>query len=247
MEIQFLREVGFTDNETRVYLELLKSGEALASELSDRTGVNRTLAYQILNNLMKRGLASYVIKNNVKYFKAAHPSKLSHFLKEKELNIQKLIPDLLKLAKKPEEKKYSAELYEGKEGLKTIMNDITRSKPKEWLDFTSGLTIDVLPKFFMDKWEKLRVEEKIKARFLINDTSDGRKRGKELEKLKLSEVRYLPKGFKSPSHIYIYGSKVGIALWVKEFPFGILIESKEIAGRFREFFEWFWRLSKERV
>lgn len=246
MEIQFLREAGFTDNEIRIYLELLKSGEALASELADRTSVNRTLTYQILNNLMKRGLIGYVIKNNVKYFKAAHPYKLLDFIKEKELNIQKLVPDLLKLAKH-EEKKYSVELYEGKEGLKTIMNDIIRSKPKEWLDFTSGLTIDILPKFFMDKWEKLRVEEKIKARFLINDTSEGRKRGRELEKLKLSEVRYLPKGFKSPSHIYIYGSKVGIALWVKEFPFGILIESKEIAGRFREFFEWFWRLSKERV
>lgn len=245
METQFLKEIGLTDNEIRIYLELLKLGEALASDLSNRTGVNRTLTYQILNNLMRRGLIGYVIKNNVKYFRAAHPSKLLDFIKEKEFNIERLIPDLVKLVK-PNERKYSVELYEGKEGLKTIMNDIIRSKPKEWLDFTSGLTIDILPEFFIDKWEKQRVNRKIKARFLINNTEEGKKRGKELERLKLSEVRYLPDGLKSPSHIYIYGNKVGIALWIKEFPFGILIESKEIVDRFKEFFEWFWKLSKEK-
>ncbi|MDO8740693.1 MAG: helix-turn-helix domain-containing protein [Candidatus Woesearchaeota archaeon] len=244
METDFLKDIGLTDNEIRVYLELLKLGEALASELSDRTNVNRTLTYQILSNLMKRGLISYVIKNNIKYFKAANPSKLLDFLKEKEINIERLIPELFKLTP-PKEKKYSVELYEGKEGLKTIMNDIIRSKPKEWLDFTSGLTVEILPEFFMDKWNKSRIKEKIKARILINNTPEGRKRGKDLEKLKFTEIRYLPEDLKSPSHIYIYGNKVGIALWVKEFPFGVLIESEEIANRFREFFEWFWRLSKK--
>ncbi len=133
------------------------------------------------------------------------------------------------------------ELYEGKEGLKSIMNDIIRSGTKEWLDFTSGLTIDILPDYFMDQWEKKRVKAKIHARFLINDTLQGRKRGRQLSSLNLSSVRYLPKGLKSPSHIYVYANKVGIALWEKESPFGIVIESQEIANRFREFFEWFWR------
>ena len=116
METKFLKDIGLTDNEIRIYLELIKLNEALASELADRTGVNRTLTYQILKNLLKKGLIAYVIKNNVKYFKAGHPSKLIDFLNEKQMNIQKLIPDLEKLPL-PKEKKYSVELYEGKEGL----------------------------------------------------------------------------------------------------------------------------------
>jgi HTH-type transcriptional regulator, sugar sensing transcriptional regulator len=239
MEMQHLKEIGFTDNEIRIYLELLKRSEALASELSEATGVNRTLTYQILSKLLKRGVVGYVIKNNTKYFKAAHPSKLLEFLKEKEKNVENMISELLTLAK-PNQKSYSVELYEGKEGLKTVMNDIVKTKPKEWLDITSGLTIDVLPDFFMDNWEKRRTEAKIKARFLLNSTTGGKQRGKQLERLKLSEVRYLPKGLQSPSHIYVYGNKVGIALWAKEFPFSIVIESEEIAKRFKEFFEWFW-------
>ena len=242
METNYLKEIGLSDNEIRIYLELLKRGESLASTLAERAGVNRTLTYQILSNLMKRGLVGYVIKNQTKYFRAGHPSKLMDYLKEKETHIERIIPELTKLAL-PEERNYSVELYEGKEGLKTIMNDIIRTKPREWLDFTSGMTIDLLPEFFMNKWEKARIKARIKARFLINDTKEGRIRGEELKKLKLSEVRYLPEGLKSPSHIYVYKDRVGIALWVKESPFGIVIRSEEIAHRFGEFFEWFWKIS----
>ncbi len=243
METKFLKDIGLTDNEIWIYMELLRLGEALASELSDRTNVNRTLTYQILNNLLKRGLISYVIKNNIKYFKASHPSKLVDFLKEKEQNIQKLVPELMKLSK-PKEKSYSVELYEGKEGLKTVLNDVVRSKPKEFLDMTSGMTTVVLHEHYMDNWEVKRIKAGIYARFLFNDTKIGKDRGKQVGKLRKTGVRYLPKGLMSPSHIYVYGNKVAIGLWEKEFPFAILIKSKEIAARFKEFFEWFWRLSK---
>lgn len=244
METSYLNEIGLTDNEIRVYLELLKHGEALASELSEKTGVNRTLTYQILNNLMGRGLIGYLIKNNIKYFVAANPNKLIDFLKEKEMNIQKIIPEMLKMAK-PRDKKYSVELYDGKEGLKTIINDIVRSKPKEWLDFSAGMAPIVLPDYFMENWERQRVKAGIKARFLLNNTEEGRKRALELKKLRLSEVKLLPEDIKAPSHIYIYGDKVAITLWSKELQFGILIESKELHERFKEFFEWFWRLAKK--
>jgi len=244
MEISALKEIGLSDGEIKTYLELIKHDETLVSELAERTGINRTMTYQILNNLLKRGFVSYVIKNNVKYFRASNPSRILEFLKEKELNIQKLLPDLLKVSSKTE-KKYNIEVYEGKEGLKTIMNDILKSKTEEWMDFTSGLTIDILPDFFMDKWERERYKARIKAKFLINNNLEGRRRGIQLSKLKLSEVRYLPKEFRSPAHIYVYGNKVGIALWVRDFPFGILIESKEIVIRFKEFFEWFWKIAKK--
>jgi len=242
METQTLKEIGLSDNEIRIYVELLKQEEALASELADATKVNRTLTYQILNNLLKRGLISYFIKNNIKYFKEASPNKILDFWKEKENNIQQLIPELFKLVK-TEKKSYSVELYEGKEGLKTIINDIIRTKPKEWLDFTAGLTTEILPDYFMENWERKRLKAKIKAKFLVNQTQEGLKRGKELSKLNLSEIKYLPKGFEIPSHIYIYGDKVAITLWTKDLPFGVLIKSREIADRFKEFFEWFWKLA----
>ena len=241
MDTSALKELGFTENEISVYLELLKS-EATASQLSRRTGINRTLAYQVLGRLFRIGLVSHTLQDDVKVFKAGHPSKLLAYLQDKELGVRNLLPELLALA--PREKRtHSVELYEGKEGLKTLMNDILRLRPKEWLDITSGQTVDVLPDYFMDNWEKKRAKAGIHARFLVNSTEQGRKRGSQLSALKFSQVRYLPKGLYSPAHIYVYANKVGIALWEREFPFGVIIESREIASRFREFFEWFWRKS----
>lgn len=207
------------------------------------TKLNFELKIRKLAEEVDKGLTSYVIKNNRRYYRAVNPSKLMDFLKEKELSLQSIMPKLLDLAK-PKTKKPIVELYEGKEGLKIIMKDIIRTKPKEWLDFTSGRTKEVLP-YYMDKWEKERAKAGIRARILLNDTVEGRKRGKELLKFNITEIRYFPKGIITPSHIYVYGDKTAISLWTNDFPFGILVQNKEIANRFREFFELFWKISKK--
>ncbi|MCX6799014.1 MAG: hypothetical protein NTW59_02880 [Candidatus Diapherotrites archaeon] len=243
MDPFILKEIGFSENEIKVYMELQKSQMLGASELARRAAINRTLCYQILNKLISKGLVGYVIKNNVKFFMAAHPSKLIDYLKEKQQAVSQLIPLMLEM-RPVAERDYSAELFEGKEGLKTIMNDIIRSKPKEWLDLTSGMTTILLPEYYMQQWEKKRAYAKIRARFLVNDTPEGRERGKSLVNLKLSQTRYLPKGLIAPCHIYVYGNKVGITLWSEDSPFGVLIKSREIAQRFSEFFNWLWKISK---
>ena len=245
MDTSVLREIGLNDTEIRVYLELLRSEPEPASAIADRAGVNRTLAYQVLGNLIKRGLVGYVIKSNVRYYRAAHPAKLLEYLKEKEGTIEQLVPELLKMAR-PSEKKYSAEIFEGKEGLKTILNDVLSSKSKEFLDFTSGMSTKVLSELTIGAWHKKREKAKIFGKFLFNRTGLGLMRAKEIKQGKYTQIRLCPKGLEFPGHIYIYGNKVALTLWVEDFPFGILIESKELHERFKKFFEWFWEKSSEK-
>lgn len=243
MDKSALVKIGLSNNEAEVYLLLLELEEALASDIAEKSRISRPHIYDTLAKLVDKGLASYVIKNNRRYFRAVNPSKLMDFLKEKELSLQSVLPQLLELSK-PKAKKPIVELYEGPEGLKTILNDVIKTKPKEWCDMTSGRVKMVLP-YFMDNWEKRRMEAGIKARIIFNDTETGKQRAKEVMQFKLVETRFFPKGFESPSHIYVYGNKVAIMLWKEDFPFGILVQNKEIADRFREFFGWFWGISKE--
>jgi len=242
MDQKVLVNIGLSNNEAEVYLLLLELEEDLAGNIAKKSNISRPHIYDTLTRLVDKGLASYVIKNNRRYYRAVNPSKLMDFLKEKQINLQTIMPELLNLAKS-KTKKPIVELYEGQEGLKTILNDVIKTKPKEFWDWTSGMSTVVLP-YFMDKWEKERVKFNVYAKFLVNDTPIGRKRGRELQRFGCCEVRYLPKGIENPSHIYIYGDKLAISLWTKDFPFGILVQNKEIAKRFREFFNWFWQLSK---
>lgn len=241
MDRELLKEIGLQDNEISVYLALLEIEDALASELAQKTKLNRTLVYHLLGKLIEKGLVSYFIKNNTKYFRASDPHKLLDFLKDKENKIIEIIPSLLSL-KKPKTEKPKIEVYEGKEGIKTILNTSIRDKPKEWLAITSGKTYLVIP-HFLEQWEKQRIKAGIKARAIVDLNKEGVKRAKELEKLENTEIRYFPKGGTTPSHIWIWDNKVAIALVTEDYPLGIIVENKDITERFRGFFEWLWSLA----
>lgn len=155
-----------------------------------------------------------------------------------------MILPLLKKLHKPKFKKPTVEAYEDKEGMKTILNDIVRIQ-KEWMAIGStGRGPQVLPKFFIERFHKERVKNKIKLKVLCNSTQQGKKRGREFSQYPLTEVKYLPKTHQSPTTVYVYGNKTAILLWLTENkPFAILIEHEEIADSFRSYFSLLWRLS----
>lgn len=236
-----MRQIGLHDNEIRIYFSLLELDEATASELAQKSRINRTLAYHFLEKLMEKGLVSYVIKNNVKFFRAADPHKFLEFIREKESEIKSLIPLMLKL-KRPKQDRPHIEVYEGFEGLKTVLNDVLNTKPKEWLDITPAISHVFLPTF-LDNWEKQRAKMGIKGRVLIDRTPIGIKRARKLKKFGLIKVKFMPEGTFSPATVWIYANKVSITVWSKDFPIGILVENKEITNRFKWFFNWLWKMA----
>ena len=79
-----------------------------ATQITKYTGLHRPNIYDIIEKLHKKGLASFVIKNNVKYFRASSPTKILDYIKEKEEKIKKILPELIELSK---EKKKNEILY----------------------------------------------------------------------------------------------------------------------------------------
>jgi sugar-specific transcriptional regulator TrmB len=125
-EKEVLKELGLSDGETKVYLALLKLGPSTVNKITKITEQHRTTIYDFLEKLLNKGLVNYVIKNNVKYYKATHPNKLMDLLKEKEDNLKNIMPSLIDLSKFQKEE-VKVEVYKGKEGLKTVMLDVIRS------------------------------------------------------------------------------------------------------------------------
>src|SRR6056297_533065 len=127
-----LNKAGLTGNESKVYLELLKHNELGANELSKKVSMDRTLTYTVLNHLIEKGLISYIIKKNKKFFKAESPENLLNPIKEKEFFTKDLISELNKI-QKTSKKDYEIKVHEGKEGLRNLMNLIL--KYKQFLSF----------------------------------------------------------------------------------------------------------------
>ena len=86
-------------------------------------------------------------KNNIKYFQAAHPEKILKELKEKEEEFKKILPKLISLSDLPKEET-TAEVYKGKEGIKTVLREILRNKEDHLVLGDEGHFIKLLPDFF---------------------------------------------------------------------------------------------------
>ncbi|MBI2129634.1 helix-turn-helix domain-containing protein [Candidatus Woesearchaeota archaeon] len=239
-----LMQIGLTKNETDVYLCLLQLEEALAGEVSKKTGISRTYIYDTIERLAQKGLVSYVVRNGKRYYRAASPNKVIDYLKEQEAKVNLILPELLALHK-PLIKKPVVEVYDGPEGMKNIYTIMFRTKPKEWLLLgSSGKAEEVVSHDFLNIMESKRAKLGIGFKCLMNPVPQAIKRGKELVKFQLTEVRYLPQTYVSPVSIYLFGDYTSLMLWMKEKPLAILIHDKDITRSFKEHFKILWELSK---
>ncbi len=237
-----LIEIGLAEEEMRVYLALLKIGSSLASKVSEETRINRSHIYQLLERLIAKGYVSYVIKENRKYFLAVNPEKIIELIKEKEQKLKDIIPHLLGLASFEREKPI-VEIFEGKEGIKTILNDILKTK-KEWLAFGSSGKGQEILSFYAEHWEKEREKLKINLRGIIDSSDSGIKRGKEIAKRKYTQIRHVKETYSSPSSTWIYGDRIAFVIWGKEHSFAIRMISRGIVNNFKKHFEILWKNAK---
>lgn len=243
MDKDALVGIGLSSREAEAYIALLQLEEALASGISKKTGEARPNVYDTMKSLMGKGLVTYVIKNNRKYFRAASPSKLQDFLNEKGKMLSSALPGLLAMHKQAA-KKPAVEVLEGREGLKTILNDVLRQK-KEWFAFNvPGKGPEVLGPL-VHAFEKERQKTGIPLKVIVVKTKQGLKRGKEFSEMKYTHVGYMPETYASPASNWIYGDRIVIIYWSKELPFAIRITDSRLAESYRNYFNAVWKAAEK--
>ncbi len=233
--IEKLQKAGLTGNEAIIYFELLRRGSLSANELSKKTGIDRTLTYQILNNLIKKGLVNYIVKEKKKYFETGNPESLLNPIKEKEAFIKDLIPELKKI-EKIKETIQEINVYEGKEGLRSLMRMILESK--------SFSSFGATGKAYEQLYELPRLAKKASK----NEQTKGRiittkKYFKHpMTRLKGIEFRYL--NTESEATTTIMGDKLAIH-YASNKPIIIIIKNKIIAESYQNHFEILWEAAKK--
>lgn len=230
-----LSGAGFERKEAQVYTSLLSLGASTASKLAEYAGIDRTSTYDILARLMKKGMASYVVKNNTKYFQAAPPEQILSDLKEKERRIEEVMPNLVALGKQNTEET-KVEVYKGREGIRTIYKMMLREKKDYyWIGGGSEACrkFPELTESFVKKAHVSKIRGKLifreDARFFVGESE---------------EYRLLEKEFISSTTTTIWGEKVAIFIWSEPF-YAIVIENKEVAESNRNNFRFLWKRSKK--
>jgi len=236
-----LLEIGLNANEAKVYLALLRLGQSKVNDIASKTGLPRTFVYEILKGLISKGLVSYVIISGVRNYEGADPSRLKSFIKEKEDKVDKILPELKEIKKETKEKP-EVEMYEGKEGLKTILDDILKMKPNSVLYGISSSNIFKYLEYSFPNFIKRRIKGKIFAKIIQEKTPELVGFLKELKKT-YSEMRYSDVLF--PATTFIYEGKVAFLTMKEEYLIGILIKDKQLAETELKKFEILWKHVKK--
>lgn len=233
MNAESLQKIGFSLNEAKVYLALLEFGQAMAGEISKKSQVNRTSTYDAIERLVEKGFVKYILQANRKVFQPVAPASIIEHLKEQEGLVNQLIPELNLLYKKNKEKEETG-VYQGRKGIKSILNDIL--KYKEYAAFgSSGRFLEIMKHDFVI-FQKQKKKLKIQAEVILPNSS----RKSEQVKLAFTSFRYIPDEFASPTTTFIYGANVAIIVW-SSVPVATLIQSMEVAESYKNYFELLWK------
>jgi sugar-specific transcriptional regulator TrmB len=245
-----LENFGLNRNESKVYLALLELGLVSAKPILEKTNLHRQLVYDALDLLIEKGLVSFVVQSNRKYFKASNPEQFKDYFESKKNEIEnqkaefdKLLPKLKAMQNISE--KQEATVYRGKKGIKSMLDDMLNEGEDLLIVGASDVKAEAFQYhlgFNIPKFHKIREEKKIKFRIMFGEGL--KERAAIINKLKYAKAKVLPKEFTSNTSINIYGDKYSIIIWGKQ-PLGILVKSKELADAQRRHLEVLWKMAKK--
>jgi sugar-specific transcriptional regulator TrmB len=231
---KYLQEIGLSDKEASVYLNLLSSGHSSAAEISRTTNIKRPTVYTILESLSKKGLASETTQGNKTRYQAEPPERLETFverqknlLEEKSKTLHSVIPEL-KIMQRESSDKPIVKYYEGKEGVLSSLEELFNAKEKSEESIYFIYPKDKVDEIWTEKdrvaYKNKRMTVGLKSKTVytwpqsqIGDTSDGS------ERFKIDQEKYPLK-----ADIAIYGDKVKIHTLTERLS-GIFIQNRDVA------------------
>lgn len=232
-----LERLGFSPNETKVYLVLNDHGSTKAGRIAKLAKIDRSSCYNALKLLLEKGLASYVMIGEVKWFQATGPKRLVEFVKEQEEDVQSIV-SILDERHKSGKIEGQVRMFKGIKGIRSIFMDIIRTGKDNYVFGSEGQFSKRMPEFAL-QFMRMKKEKGFKSYLIC------RKDRWDVDVSK-SGHKYLPNVSESPAVTNIYGDKIAIIIWTDE-PEGIIIENAAAAQAYKSYFDVMWKVAKERT
>ncbi|HLD56676.1 MAG TPA: helix-turn-helix domain-containing protein [archaeon] len=236
MDTKALEGIGLTKGEISVYLALLEIGACTAGDVIKKAGIQNSVFHFCINRLIEKGIASYVKKGKVRVYKAADPENFLSYLKDKEKEIEEILPEL-KSRQKTIKEKEDVEIFEGINGIISLLNFLIEGAK-------SGDEFLFFPPYIEEKNEEIqkfyeRYDWKRKKKGLVVKGIAPNSLKDLFSKRKYLKMKFT--NFPIPENIGMCNDKMAMISWGEK-PKGILIQSKQIVEKERKFFNKFWNI-----
>src|SRR3989344_8767765 len=239
MNIDALRKIGLTENEIKIYLDLLTSGSSTAYEIGKRAGIYRVHVYDKLEQLMDKGLVTHIYRGSKKYFQATDPTKIKQYLEDKKRELESqeeavisILPELEAMANLPKEDTF-VEVFKGNEGLKYLLKDILKTEKEVLITGIDDAKYQEALPIFMKQYFRDLKRKRIKERVITLKKKDIFLFGKDLAPT--TNYRFLESTQFNPTNTFVYGNKVVIVTWGSPVT-AVMIKNNQIAETYRNHF-----------
>lgn len=238
MFIETLQELGLSPNEAKIYEALLDLNQAGVGEISSKAQIHRRNVYDAINRLISKGLIFPILSRGENIYSPVDPGKLLELVKEKEVNLNKILPDL--------QKRYASEagsqeayIYRGVEGFKNYLRDILRVEKNVYMIGAKLGWFDPRLKNFIESFLKEAKRKKIKF-FHVFD-AEVKEKGKATLPLLGPDYKFLPVKYATNSAVDIFGDYVVTFTGLKLYKIDdevtlFVLKDKELAESYRTWF-----------
>jgi len=237
MFINELVNIGFSENEAKIYLLLLKHSDLTAGKIAKKANLPRATVYSIIDNLIDKRMVISSPVGRIKYFSAELPDILNDIIGKEEEIIQQKKKEIKKLLPQLKSIKRDIELpeivyYEGSKALRSIL--YKDAKPQshiyeigDWEVFGS----------YAEKYKNERLKGRSFLDLIVPDSTRARQEQKKDGKFARKQYLVKDKNFKAPVMITVSDHHVSIFILEKEKPFSIKIRNKKIIETLKSLFE----------
>lgn len=243
-----LENIGLTEKEARVYLATLELAQSSVQDIAKKAGVNRTTTYVILDSLITKGLASTYQKEKKIYYMAESPETLGSVfalqkkeIEEKQKYMQTLLPELRAIYNRQEDKP-TVRFFEGKEGLRTMINEMMSCRDKVVrMIYSVDNLVHVFNQDEVFQARQIRIQKKISTKVLYTKKQGELPSTPDGERIKISEEE-----FPISADIALFDNRVRIASLGGKKLSGVIIQDAEIYKTLVSLFELAWEAAKNR-
>ncbi|MBU6431031.1 hypothetical protein KGQ29_01500 [Patescibacteria group bacterium] len=244
--LEVIRRCGLDESEAKVYLALLTLGNGTVHQVAKESGLNRTSSYAVIERLKRKGFISNIKKVGKIYLSPINPQRFLQIQKENYANLERHIDDLNYLFTIAQ-KSPGVRFYEGKEGLKTVLEMIIE-EAEEISIYGDGDAFKHSIPGWSEYYSGKRAARNIKSRLLLRGTSDAIETVRKLRrnpsvKNKLSKIRVLPEGYNIVGGFDVYNEKV-IFYSFSGNNTAVVVESAIISAMMLSIFNMLWDMAE---
>ena len=196
---KYLEDLGLSEKEAKVYLSLLEVDNDSVLDLAEKTKINRTTIYPVLESLSKKGLISEVKVDKKVRFQAEPPERLETYVERQKIVLEEhakrlkdVIPQLKSVQRETGERPV-IKLYDGKEGIISSLEDFFETKDRggeAYFLYSRDLIDDLVPEEQRIKYRDIRIAKNIKSKTIYSYSKGEMDKDSTADRIRVDGNKY---------------------------------------------------------